>query len=159
MTDVVLTMIFNPQRGMLLFLASIFLAACSGEVEDTRPGQPVKSRQVAFKEIIKVFEPMGVMLRENRYNADEFETLSAKLIEKRDAPWSHFGADTNYPPTKSTSEVWSQPEKFKEQQDQFVKVTNALLVAAKNKDQKQAQEAYSAVHDSCKSCHKTFKTR
>jgi cytochrome c556 len=134
------------------------LAAC-GEVEDTRPGQPVKTRQVAFKEIIKVFEPMGVMLRENRYNADEFEALAIKLVEKRDGPWSHFGPDTHYPPSKSTPEVWAQPEKFKEQQDRFVEVTNALLIAAKKKEQKPAEGAYAAVHESCKSCHKQFKTR
>ena len=152
-------MTFNSQRSILLALAAISLTACSGEVEDTRPGQPVKTRQAAFKEIIKVFEPMGVMLRENRFNADEFESLSTKLLEKQDAPWAHFGPDTNYPPSKSTPEIWMQPEKFKAQQEQFAKVTNSLLVAAKSKDQKQAQEAYTAVHDSCKSCHKTFKAR
>ena len=46
----------------LFFLLTAAMLTGCGEVEDTRPGQPVKQRQVAFKEIVKTFEPMGVML-------------------------------------------------------------------------------------------------
>ena len=95
-----------------LLAALSILGACSSAVEDTRPGQPVKTRQQAFKDMIKVFEPMGVMLREGRYEADKFAALADKLLAKRDAPWSHFGPDTHYPPTKATPEVWKQPEQF-----------------------------------------------
>ena len=55
------------------------LTGC-GEVEDTRPGQPVKQRQVAFKEIVKTFEPMGVMLRKDRYDADKFLPMAEALL-------------------------------------------------------------------------------
>ncbi|HET7775219.1 MAG TPA: cytochrome c, partial [Azospira sp.] len=63
-----------PMRKPTLLLAlalPLLLAAC-GEAEDTRPGQPVAHRRAAFQQILKAFEPMGIMLRENRYNADEF---------------------------------------------------------------------------------------
>lgn len=59
------------------------LAACNPVVEDTRPGQPVKTRQVAFKEMLKVFEPMGTMLRTDRYQPEKFAALAAELMTKR----------------------------------------------------------------------------
>ena len=68
------------------------LTGC-GEVEDTRPGQPVKQRQVAFKEIVKTFEPMGVMLRKDRYDADKFLPMAEALLAKRDALLALAGAN------------------------------------------------------------------
>ena len=97
---------FKPLPTGLVLLSAALLTAC-GEPEDTRPGQPVKQRQTAFKDIIKSFEPMGVMLRKGTYDAERIEKFTAELIAKRDLPWSHFGPDTNYPPTKATAEVWS----------------------------------------------------
>ena len=90
--------------GLLLLSTAALLAAC-GEPEDTRPGQPVKQRQQAFKEIIKSFEPMGVMLRKGSYEADRFLAFAEKLHAARELPWRHFGADTNYPPTKAKAET------------------------------------------------------
>ena len=134
------------------------LAGC-GEVEDTRPGQPVKQRQMAFKEIVKTFEPMGVILRKDRYEADKFLPMAEALIAKRDGPWSHFGADTNYPPTKATPEVWKQPEEFAKNKQTFIAATDALLAAAQSKDKAAVEKTYDAVHEACKTCHKQFKER
>lgn len=135
------------------------LSACSGEVEDTRPGQPVKTRQQAFKDIIRSFEPMGVMLRSNTYDADKFLVLANEVVARRDAPWNHFGPDTNYPPTKATAEVWQQPEKFEQARQAFFAATDQLLAAAQTKDRKQLEMPYKAAYESCQDCHKTFKKR
>ncbi|HEX6734043.1 MAG TPA: cytochrome c [Azonexus sp.] len=143
----------------LLLSSAALLAACSGEVEDTRPGQPVKTRQMAFQDIIRSFEPMGVMLRGKGYDADKFLVLANELVAKREAPWAHFGPDTNYPPTKATAEVWQQPEKFARERDAFIAATDALLAAAQTKDRKQQEVPYQAVYETCQSCHKTFKQR
>lgn len=142
-----------------LLLSVALLAACSGEVEDTRPGQPVKTRQMAFKDIIRSFEPMGVMLRGKTYDADKFLALAEELVSKREAPWAHFGPDTNYPPTKATAEVWQQPEQFARERQAFLAATDTLLAAARTKDRKQLEAPYQAVYDTCQSCHKTFKKR
>ena len=142
-----------------LILATALLAACSGEVEDTRPGQPVKARQQAFKDIIRSFEPMGVMLRGKGYDADKFLALANEVVAKREAPWGHFGADTNYPPTKATAEVWQQPEKFEQARLAFFTATDKLLAAAQTKDRKQLEAPYKAAYETCQDCHKTFKKR
>lgn len=142
-----------------LILVLPLLGACSGEVEDTRPGQPVKTRQAAFKDILRSFEPMGVMLRGNTYNADKFLILATEVVAKRDAPWTHFGPDTNYPPTKATAEVWQQAEKFEQARQAFFAATDTLLTAAQSKDRKQLEAPYKAAYDTCQDCHKTFKKR
>ena len=142
----------------LLLLSALF-AACSGEVEDTRPGQPVKTRQMAFKDIIRSFEPMGVMLRTHAYDADKFLKLANELVAKRDVPWAHFAADTNYPPTKATPEVWAQPEEFERKRLAFIAATDALLAAAQSKDGKQVEAPYQVLYETCQDCHKTFKKR
>lgn len=149
---------FMPKITLSLLFIALTLAAC-GEVDDTRPGQPVKQRQQAFKEIVKTFEPMGIMLRKNQYDADKFIELAEALKARRDAPWSHFGADTNYPPTKATPAVWSQAEEFEKGHQSFVATTDALVEAAKSKDVPRIEAAYKKVHDTCQTCHKTFKDR
>jgi cytochrome c556 len=151
---------FKPLPAVSLLVACIcLLAACSGEVEDTRPGQPVKTRQTAFKEMLRSFEPMGVMLRDNRYNADKFLTLTQELIARREAPWSHFAAGTDYPPSKALPAVWSEADKFEANRKAFFKVSDELLLAAASKDVKAARRAYDALHDTCRDCHRNFKVR
>jgi len=150
---------FKSFKFRLFLLSTVALLAACGEVEDTRPGQPVKTRQTAFKEIVKAFEPMGVMLRENRYDADKFAAHAERLLARRDGPWSHFGPDTNYPPTKATPEVWQQPEQFEKDKQAFLTATDALLAAARSKDKAQSEAAYDKVHEACKTCHKQFKER
>jgi cytochrome c556 len=135
------------------------LAGCAGEVADDRPGQPVKTHQTAFQETPLSYEPMGVMLRENRYNADKFLALAQEVAGKRDAPWRHFGPDTNYPPTKATPAVWEQPERFERDRAAFMSAVDALLVAAQTRDRKQVEAPYQAVYDACQACHRTFKKR
>lgn len=145
--------------AVLPLLAATLLTACSKPVEDTRPGQPVKTRQLAFKEILKVFEPMGTMLRTNQYAPEKFAQYAHELMGKRDAPWSHFGADTNYPPTKAKAEVWNEADRFERERDAFIKATDELLAAAQTNQRTEAEKAYYKVYDLCQSCHKHFKEK
>jgi cytochrome c556 len=144
---------------VILLLTAVSLAACGMPVEDTRPGQPVKTRQVAFKEILRVFEPMGTMLRTHQYTPEKFAQYAQELMGKRDSPWGHFGTDTNYPPTKAKAEVWSEMDRFERERDDFIKATDELLAAAQAKQQAKAETAYYKVYDLCQSCHKHFKEK
>lgn len=146
-------------RKLALISVLCLITAACGEAEDTRPGQPVKTRQQAFKDIIKAFEPMGTMLRDNRYDAERFEKLAEQLVARRDAPWTHFGPDTNYPPSKSTDDIWQQPERFAKDRDAFVAATDRLLAAAKTRDKAAVEPAYKAVYETCQDCHKAFRKR
>ncbi|HQZ03135.1 MAG TPA: cytochrome c [Thauera sp.] len=140
--------------SLLLLLT---LSACSGPVEDTRPGQPVKHRQDAFKLMLRSFEPMGKMLRTDDYRANEFARLAAEVVSRRDAPWTHFAPDTNYPPTKAKAAVWERPQDFERERLAFFELSDELVVAAQTHDKDTAQAAFDKVEASCKSCHKDFK--
>lgn len=144
-------------KPLLLAAALVGLSACGKPAEDTRPGQPVKTRQTAFKEMLRTFEPMGTMLRTNTYHAEKFAALAAELMTKREAPWAHFGADTHYPPTKATPEVWSKPERFERERQAFFAATDELLKAAQGREAEPARKAYFKVYDLCQSCHREFK--
>ncbi|MDD2883874.1 MAG: cytochrome c [Dechloromonas sp.] len=146
-------------KNALLLLSTVAVLTACGEPEDTRPGQPVKTRQTAFKEILRVFEPMGTMLRQDRYEADKFEALAERLSTLRDAPWPLFAADTHYPPSKGTPAIWQQPAVFAERRDAFLRATDLLLATAHGKDESQVRAAYKTVHETCQDCHKTFKSR
>lgn len=138
-------------------LCVLTLGACSGPVEDTRPGQPVKHRQDAFKAMLRSFEPMGVMLRTHSYRADEFARLANELNSRRDAPFNSFAADTDYPPTKAKAAVWERAQEFEGERQKFYELTDALAAAAQKRDEASARMVYDKVHASCKSCHKDFK--
>lgn len=146
-------------RPLFVSLIALALLAGCGEPEDTRPGQPVKQRQTAFKDILKAFEPMGVMLREHRYDADKFAALADQLAARRDGPWSHFGPDTLYPPSKATAAVWEKPADFERERQAFMAATIRLQEAAGRRQPADVEAAYQAVHESCQNCHRGFKTR
>ncbi|GAB1393924.1 cytochrome c [Rhodocyclaceae bacterium] len=146
-------------RLLLPLAFALGLAACDKPPEDTRPGQPVKTRQTAFKEMLRVFEPMGTMLRDGKYDAGKFEAMAAALIAKRDGPWTHFGPDTHYPPTKAKPEVWEKAAEFEAARAGFFKSTDALLSAAQSKELKGVEDAYARVYDDCQSCHDAFKKK
>ena len=137
-------------------LPLLLLTAC-GEPEDTRPGQPVAQRRAAFKEILKSFEPMGLQLRNQRYDEKQFLVLANNLNKAKEVPWSHFAPDTNYPPSKAKAAVWSEPEKFETSRQSFFKAAEALVMAAESRNVKQITSAYETLHDTCRTCHKSFK--
>lgn len=145
------------RTSLLTLLLPVSLLTACGEPQDTRPGQPVTQRRTAFKEILKSFEPMGLQLRNQRYEAKQFADLAHKLNQAKEAPWQHFGPDTNYPPTKAKAAVWSEPAKFETSRQSFFKAAEALVVAAETQDVKQITSAYETLHDTCRSCHKSFK--
>ena len=143
----------------LIFLCVVALAGCNSEPEDTRPGQPVAHRRAAFKEIIKAFEPMGVMMRTDSYDAAKLKKLAAQLMARREVPWEYFKVDTLYPPSHAREEVWTEADKFEEKRKAFFEATDTLARVVETPDEATARSAYKDVEASCESCHKTFKRR
>lgn len=140
-------------------IAATLLTACGGEPEDTRPGQPVAHRRAAFKELLREFEPMGTMIRDNAYDAQRFATQATKVKALSERPWQYFGPDTQYPPSHAKDEVWAKPAEFEAQRQAFLAATDKLLAVAGTKDEKLAASAFQAVEKTCKNCHDAFKKR
>lgn len=141
----------------LLILAALTLpfTGCN-TVTDNQPGQPVMHRQQAFKEILKVFEPMGTMLRTDNYEAGKFLALANALKARRDAPWAYFGPNTNYPPTKAVAAVWQRPAEFEKDRQAFLAATDELVSVAQRKNEAEIVPVYQKLYDTCRTCHKTF---
>lgn len=151
-----------PRRSLaarlaLLSLCALILAACSSEVPDTHPDQPVTKRKQAFKAMLRNVEPMGTMLRDKRYDPDAFARMANEFASLREQPWPHFGPDTNYPPTKALAAVWERPAEFEQRRQDFIAASDRLIAAAAARDEAQARSAYAAVQDSCKACHRDFR--
>lgn len=144
-------------RLALSALALILLAACSGPVEDTLPGQPIKHRQDAFKEVLRSFEPMGTMLRTQRYEADAFSEYVSRLQARRDMPWDYFVEGSHVPPSKARPAVWQRSDDFERERDAFLEAVDALVVAAASRDEATIRPAYARVEQSCRSCHDGFR--
>jgi cytochrome c556 len=117
--------------------------------------------------MLKSFEPMGIQLREGTYQAEVFRQHAEKLAGLKDAPWDYFGADTQYPPSKSDDALWREPEIFAAERDKFIRAVEALRLAAQNAPPEARQQtltsldalkaAYAPVEASCRSCHKRYK--
>ena len=144
------------QRILILVLPLLSLIAC-GEATDPRPGQPIAHRRAAFKKVLLAFEPMGIELREKRYDSNQFIGQAKVLASLKNDPWLYFGVDTNYPPTHAKAEVWSDPDRFKAAQQAFLLAVDRLVLVAEDRDEVHVMTAYEAVQDSCRNCHKSFK--
>lgn len=144
------------RTALIAALIPLTLVAC-GEAPDNHPDKPVTHRRDAFQQILKAFEPMGIQLRKNQYDADKFLSRAKQLAALKDGPWRYFGPDTNYPPTRATDKVWSEPEKFEAARQSFLKATEQMATVAESRDPKQVAVAYEALHDTCRDCHKAFK--
>ncbi|MDR3213136.1 MAG: cytochrome c [Azoarcus sp.] len=138
----------------LYLLTVLTFAACSPTVEDTRPGQPVKHRQEAFKALLRASEPIGLMLQNGQFSPERLAALGETLAKAGEAPWNFYGPDTDYPPSKSRPEVWNEPEKFAAERQRFIAAAATLRSAA---DAGAAQAAYDEMRARCKSCHNAFR--
>ncbi|MCL2075859.1 MAG: cytochrome c [Betaproteobacteria bacterium] len=132
------------------------LAAC-GEVEDTRPGRPVATRQEAFKAILRAFEPMGLQIREYAFEPVSFMDHARALDRIKDTPWEYFGEDTQYPPSKSLDRLWQERAGFDALQDDFLRSTGELVIAAESRDEARIRAAWTAVETTCRDCHKGYR--
>jgi cytochrome c556 len=137
---------------------ALVLAGCA-EPQDTRPGQPVAHRKQIFKQMLKKdFEPMGLAVRgQNNFDAPAFKAMADDLAALAKQPWPYFTPDSNYPPTKAKPGVWEKPQQFKEEQERFVKATEALARASASGSLDAIRPAFEDVHKSCESCHKAFR--
>lgn len=144
-------------RLLPILLSTFALAACTAEVADTHPDQPVTKRQQAFKQLLRSFEPMGKMLQDSRYDPEAFARHAGEVATLKDAPWAHFGPDTNYPPTKALAAVWERPDDFERRRGDFIAAIDALSAAAATRDETGVRAAFATAQDSCKACHRDFR--
>lgn len=143
-------------RLPLIFLCCFALASCGHK--DTHPGQPVTKRKLVFKQILRNFEPMGMVVRGRKpYQKDQFLQYAVELQTLSTQPWKYFTPDSNYSPTRAKPEVWQKPAQFKQAQQKFIAASAQLVEGAKTGNMDVIRADYGKVADSCKACHREFR--
>jgi cytochrome c556 len=85
-------------------------------------------------------------------------TASAEVVaEISKLPWLGFAPGTEG--GKAKPEIWKEQAKFKELSDKLVGETGKLLAASKAGNLDAFKTAVSAVGETCKSCHDTFRSK
>ncbi|MFC3531316.1 c-type cytochrome [Vogesella facilis] len=118
---------------------------------------PGEDRQKSFKKVLLSFEPIGVMLRDGPFRQDQFIKHADALKAAAPAPFTLFKPNSIDDVSRAKTEIWSQPAKFKAEQDKFLLAVNALQAGARSDDLAAVRIKYSAVAQSCKSCHDGFR--
>ena len=140
-----------------LAVVALTVSACTEQAADGHPGQPVTQRRALFKDISRALEQMGMVLRERKaYDPQEFTANAIELDRLSTLPWAHFPPGSTYSPSHAKSEVWSEPETFKEMQLAFERATQQLLLASRAQDLAAIREAHALVVKRCRSCHEKF---
>jgi len=144
-------------RYLLLPLLALTLAACGG----VDPNSPQGKRQTIFKQMLKVSEDLGGMLR-GRIPFDEqrFVVGAAELDQLTRTPWQHFpqvkeeGGESS-----AKGEVWQRQERFQQLARALEASTAALVAATAARPLNSAELAapVQLVEDSCEACHKEFR--
>ena len=147
-------------RVLPMLLVCGLLSACWGPEQDNHPNQVLTKRRAVFKQYTRMLEPIGLVANGRKeFKRDEFLANVQDLEKLADKPWAYFPEDGNYPPTRALPEVWSQPEKFRQAQQNFEATVHQLALTAQNGSQAEISTAVDAVTQSCKSCHHDFRSQ
>ncbi|VXA92787.1 Cytochrome C [Pseudomonas sp. 8BK] len=144
-------------RYLLVPLLALTLAACGG----VDPNSPQGQRQTIFKQMLKVSEDLGGMLRGRiPFNEQRFVSGVAELDQLTRTPWQHFPqAREEGEESRAKDDVWQRQARFQELARAMEASTAALLAATATQPLK--PEALTApvqrVEDSCKACHEEFR--
>ncbi|MVW74443.1 cytochrome c [Pseudomonas sp. R-22-3w-18] len=144
-------------RVLLLSALVLALSACGGVDPDSPQGQ----RQAIFKQMLKVSEDLGGMLRGRLpFKAEGFVAGAAELDRLTATPWQHFpqvreeGGES-----RARDEVWQRQTRFAELAEAMQAETAALVAASQANPlrRKQLVAPMQRVEDACKACHEEFR--
>jgi cytochrome c556 len=160
MMDIMVSFRYNAFQVPLLAVVCLTLLSACGQQEDTHPGQPVTKRIAIFKENIRTFEAMGLMVRDKEpYSSNDFLEAAQKLKGLSTQPWVYFTPGSNYAPSRALPAVWQQPDAFKHAQETFIVAAAQLADVAKTGNLDQIKPVYNQVKESCAACHRDFRAK
>lgn len=144
------------KKFLLLTSVCLTLAACGG----VDPNSPLGKRQALFKEMLKVSEDLGGMLRGRiAYDEAGFISGAAELDRLSREPWQHFPQVRDDERSKANPEVWQRQEQFQTMARDLEQATAALVQATTTPPLRRSElePAVQVVEDSCEACHKAFR--
>ena len=144
-------------KSPFLVVLALTLTACGG----VDPNSPQGQRQAIFKQMLKVSEDLGGMLRGRiAFKEQRFVSAAAELDRLTRTPWQHFpqiregGGES-----RAKDDVWQRQARF-QQLTRELEAGTAALVAATAASPLQCAELVAPVQrveDGCKACHEEFR--
>ena len=162
----ILSLVIHPvvgSEGVMKFktLSLVVLVLAVSGCGGVDPNSPQGQRQTIFKQMLKVSEDLGGMLRGRiAFKAQAFVDGAAELDQLTRTPWQHFPqVREDGDESRAKDDVWQRQARFQELA-QAMEASTAALVAA-TAVQPLTPEALAApmqrVEDSCKACHEEFR--
>jgi len=144
-------------KSLLLLTTVLMLAACGG----VDPNSPQGQRQTIFKQMLKVSENLGGMLRGRLpFKEQVFVEDAARLDQLTRTPWQHFPqVKEEGGETRAKDDVWQRQARFQALAREMEASTAALVAATTVRPLQSADLAapMQRVEDSCKACHEEFR--
>lgn len=144
-------------KSLLLLTTVLMLAACGG----VDPNSPQGQRQTIFKQMLKVSENLGGMLRGRLpFKEQVFVEDAARLDQLTRTPWQHFPqVKEEGGETRAKDDVWQRQARFQALAREMEASTAALVAATTVRPLQSADlvAPMQRVEDSCKACHEEFR--
>lgn len=144
------------KKPLLLLCTCLLLAGCGG----VDPDSPLGKRQALFKQMLKVSEDLGGMLRGRiAYDEAAFVAGAAELDRLSREPWQHFPQVRDDDRSNATDELWQRQAQFQQLARDMENATAALVQATTAPPLRRAElePAIRHVEDSCEACHQAFR--
>ena len=145
----------------LALAATVAAMSLPASAQFAKPEDAVKYRQSAMFVMSQHFGRIGAMVNGKApYDAKVAVENAEVVAEMSKLPWPGFGPGTDkVTPQRAKAEVWTEPAKFKENNEKLVAETAKLAVAAKTANLDSLKTAFSATADTCKACHDAFRNK
>jgi len=143
--------------GAALALAFVSVA----QAQAPRPDRAIKYRQGVMGAQGWNMGPLAAMVKGDRpYDKDLFLRNATRVEQLLAMSWEAFGPGTDTgAPTKAKPEIWKEPAKFKQHQEQTMAAAAKLVAAARVGTLDAVKGPFGDLGNSCNSCHDDFQSK
>ena len=115
----------------------------------------VKERMIKFKASKTLMKKINKGLQNQNFRVIE-KSAEALLIWGKEMP-KYFPEGSDYPPSKASSDIWNDPEGFKQAINNFQLASLELITQSKTNNMDQTISSFRSLAGTCKGCHEKFK--
>ncbi|AIS57586.1 c-type cytochrome [Vibrio coralliilyticus] len=120
--------------------------------------QQITERQNAFEDIESTSKLVNKTLNGRDTDWSKLENQSQKLANHSQTLLTLFPQGSHVD-SKAKPEIWSKPDKFNQLLTQMDQGFQDLYQASQNKDIKMAESGLESAQDTCRSCHRSYRSR
>ncbi|AIW20841.1 cytochrome c [Vibrio coralliilyticus] len=120
--------------------------------------QQITERQNAFEDIESTSKLVNKTLNGRDTDWSKLENQSQKLANHSQTLLTLFPQGSHID-SKAKPEIWSKPDKFNQLLTQMDQGFQDLYQASQNKDIKMAESGLESAQDTCRSCHRSYRSR